>query len=366
MEEVEGIVVDFGTSTIKAGLSGYDAPSVIFPTIVDTNKQVGFDCTGKQIQFEQGIINDWDSVELILSHAIKELKTTTKDRPFLLIEKNLSPASNREKFAEILFETFNSPHIYISSSASLSLYSSGRLTGLVVESGEYLTHSVPIYQGHPLNYATEELNIGGNQITIFLMQLLTQRGYSCKEEYKKEFEIIKEKLTHVSFDFEDEMKTQNSPMGYEKHYELPDGEMIILGDERFRCCEILFQPHLFYGENSNNNLNNNSNSKEGIHSLINKSINKVDFGIQREICSNIVLAGGSTLFNGFNTRLQKELSSVVSSTIPVKIISPYERQFSSFIGGSILSSYSDFVSKNCLSKSDFNEIGSKVLHQKFY
>jgi len=371
---IQALVIDNGSGMCKAGIAGDDAPRAVFPSIVGRPRMPGIIVGTEQKEvyigdeaqakrgvlnlkypIEHGIVTNWDDMERIWHHTFfNELRVPADEHPVLVTEAPLNPKNNREKMTQIMFETFNVPAFYVAIQAVLSLYSSGRTTGMVVDSGDGVTHVVPIYEGYALPHAIQRIDVAGRDLTGHLVRLMTERGHSLTNSAEREIvRDIKEKLCYVALDFNEEMNKARTSSDIEKTYEMPDGSTVTLGNERFRAPEALFQPSLL------------GLDIDGIDETTYKSIMKCDLDIRRDLYGNIVMSGGTTMYPGIAERLNKELVAKAPASMKVRVVAPPERKFSVWIGGSILSSLSSFQ-QMWVTKAEYDEAGASIVHRKCF
>ncbi|MHA1669566.1 MAG: actin, cytoplasmic 2 [Promethearchaeota archaeon] len=371
----KALVLDNGTGISKNGYAGEDQPRSVFPTVIGQPKyghimpevkeysrewyigEEAMELKGlMKLRFpiEHGIIDDWTLMERIWHYTFySDLRVDPSEHPVLLTEAPLNPRLNREKIAEIMFETFNVPALYVATQAILSLYASGRTTGCVLDIGDGVSHVVPIFEGFALSHAIERIDLAGRDVTNYLQRLLRQKGYTFTSSAEREIvRDVKEKLCYVAIDPEKELILSKKVSGMEKSYMLPDGEIINVGIERFLAPESFFNPSVLGKE------------LEPLDDVIVDAIDECDVDLRRDLFSNIVLSGGSTMFPGIKERLTKEIKELIPESVDVRILSPPERMYSVWIGGSILSSLKTF-SRMWISRKEYKEMGPGVIHRCF-
>ncbi|KAI6654960.1 Actin-3 [Oopsacas minuta] len=368
---MQALVIDNGTAMCKAGFAGDDAPRAVFPSMVGNpyleaslvgmgkkSSYVGDEAQVKRgilsltYPMQRGIVTNFDDMEKIWHHTFyNELCVAPEDHAVLLTEQPMNPKANREKMMQIMFETFNCPCTYFQIPGVLAVYASGRSSAMVLDIGEGVSHTLPIYQGYTFSNAIQRKELAGSDLNEYLMNILTERGYSFTTSAEREIiRDLKEKLGYVATDFDQEMIMANSCSDIERVYELPDGQVFTMGDERFRCTETLFRPSLLDRE------------MEGVHKFVYNAITACDIDVRKDLYANILLSGGSTMFPGFQDRIQKEIGALAPWSIIVKVIAPPERQYSTWIGGSILASLSSFHS-HWIVKQEYDERGPACVNK---
>ena len=368
------IVIDTGSGVIKAGFSGDASPTAICASVIGRPRHRGVMVGMNEREYfvgdklnlmrgvlsldypiENGIINNWSDMEKVWHHTMYDLlRIAPEEHPVLLTEAPMNPKRNREKIIEMMFEKFKVPSTYISIQAILSLYASGRTTGLVLDSGDGVTHAVPVFEGYCVPKAIVRLDLAGRNLTNHLKDTLSERGYQFRTTAEREIvRDIKEQLCYVAEDYETELIKSKKDSSLEKSYILPDGNKVVIGSERFRVPEGLFQPSLIGMEVS------------GIQDVVYDCVNKCDIDIRKTLFENVVLSGGTTMLPGIDTRLQSDLKSMVPELVVPNVSAPPERKYSVWIGGSILSSLPSFEDM-WITNAEYEEYGPSIVHRKCF
>ncbi|XP_072532809.1 uncharacterized protein [Salminus brasiliensis] len=368
------VVLDTGSGLVKAGFADQDLPSLIFPTAIGVPKYeevmsgsaqrdvyVGHDAQHMRgvltlhYPLKNGIISNWDQMEMIWQHVFQQLCVDAEDHPVLLTEGVMNPQVNQQRMVQLMFETFNVPLTFIALQPVLALYAAGRTTGVVFDSGDGVSHSVPVFDGYSLPHAVQRFTLAGSDVTLKLKKLLLEQGVCMRTSAELEIvREIKERCCCVALDYEAEL-SRGGEASKQAHYTLPDGQVVSLTTERFRAPEILFRPELIGCDHY------------GMHESIFRSVLQSDIDLRRSFLGNIVLSGGNTLLAGLPERLQLELANLAPAGVAdcVRVISSPDRDFSVWKGGAILSGMQTFSSA-WISRAEYEEFGPNIVHRKCF
>ncbi|ESQ27779.1 hypothetical protein EUTSA_v10018569mg [Eutrema salsugineum] len=434
-DEVSAIVVDLGSHTCKAGYAGEDAPKAVFPSVVGTIDGMDIDDAanansntedannnvvepdkqkGKRKLFvgsqalnfrrdqmeilspiKDGIVSDWDIVDNVWEHAFRScLMIDPKEHPMLLAEPPLNTQQQREKAAELMFEKYKVPALFMAKNPVLTSFASGRATSLVVDCGGGSTTIAPVHEGYVLQKAVISSPIGGDFLTDCLLKSLESKGIKIKPRYSfkrkeirpGEFQVtdvdvpnttesyklfcqrmivsdIKDSICRVPDTPYDDKSYSNIPM---TSYELPDGQTLEIGADRFKTPDVMFNPSIVQTIPGMEYYTDMLPLVRGLPQMVIQSISKCDVDIRRELYSSILLAGGTSSMQQLKERLEKDLLEESPQSARVKVLASgntTERRFSVWIGGSILASLGSFQ-QMWFSKSEYEEHGASYIQRK--
>ena len=356
------IIIDVGSGLMKVGFSGEDGPRNIFNSIVGIPKMAGLKVGMEQKEryvaeeaisnaefmnfyspIQRGEVVDWDKFETLMHYLLyNQIEVVPEDMSVLITETPLSSKKNRSKISELLFEKFNVQKCHIANSSMLGLFSYGKSSGIVLDCGYNITSTVPVYEGFPLVYASQKINLGGEDLSNKLYDIIKGKLDKTYKTIKGKLlsEDIKDKLGYVSMDIKQEGEK------IEQKYILPDSKELTLGNELFEVNEILFNP----GENP---------ELKSVTNMVVDSLNLCDDDVKKEINESVCLIGGTTLMKNFSERLRLELSDNKDFGMYNMAPAP-ERQSSAWIGGSIMSSLDNFQYL-WVSKEEFDENGKSLV-----
>ncbi|XP_048384604.1 actin-3-like [Stegostoma tigrinum] len=366
------VVVDTGTGMTKAGFAGDEYPRAVFPSVVGMHQDAVLRtdlnnyCVGKEARdrpdiwiskypIKHGIVTNWDDMEKIWHHIFNNvLRVAPAEHSVLFTEAPLNPKANKEKMVQMMFESFDAPRVFATVPGLVSIYGTGRVKGLVLDCGEGVTAALSVNEGYIMPESIRRLNFAGRELTDNFMESLLHRGYHFSSATERLLaENIKGKLCHVALDYVQEMTDATTSSTLDKSYELPDGQILTINKECFQCPEALFQPS-FLGIPS-----------DGVHKTVNDSIEACEDCIRSDLYTNIILAGGSTMFPGIADRIQKEITLLAPKTMKIKVITSSERKYLGWIGASVLASLSAFK-EMCTTKQEYDEAGPSIIHRKCF
>ena len=372
----EVVVMDNGSDTIKAGFGGDDTPCVIEQSVVGYDK-VGFDKQSRgrlqegtpsfvgteaferritnllKYPIEHGMVTDWENMEVLWRHVFENSLGVSSCSGALMTEPMMNPKYNRERMTQMMFESFHLPQFYLALAPVLALYASGRTTGMTLDSGDAVTHCVPIYEGYSLPHAMQRIDRNsGRDLTDFLSKLLPESGIRLSTSAEREIvRDMKEKLCRVSLDFDHEVNTAMS-----QEYTMPDSAVVTVNNQMIRVPEVMFKPYL------------DGSSRQGIHEILKRTIFDNDIDLRRVFMENIVLSGGNTKFVNYGERMEAEVKELVpeamSSWVHTVVPRENDRLFSAWTGGALLSALSTFEGM-WLTKEIYNEKGPRAIHEVY-
>lgn len=378
------IVLDQGTGFVKIGRGGTNFPDHTFPSIVGrpilrAEERTDIDVEIKDIMcgdeasaartalevsypMENGIIRNWEDMGHLWDYSFYDrMKIDTRGRKILLTEPPLNPVKNRELMVETMFDKYGFQGVYVAVQAVLALYAQGLSSGVVVDSGDGVTHIVPVYESVVLNHLTRRLDVAGRDVTRRLISLMLRRGYAFNRT--ADFETvrqIKEKFCYVSYDLDYDKKMSEETTVLSENYELPDGRVISIGPERYLAPECLFQPHLVDSE------------QPGIAEYLFNTIQQADVDVRSSLFKAIVLSGGSSMYPGLPSRLEKELKQLWLTRVlngdperlskfKVRIEDPPRRRHMVFLGGAVLANIMHDKEQMWITKEEWEEQGARIL-----
>ena len=265
------IIIDFGSHSIKCGFNYDPFPRLIILNVVgkinnksfsplkDYNEYFcGYDAlhnssaidityprienNGKFSSTEEGK----KDIESIFSYLFEEkLKSHEKLYSVFIIDSIFTSSKERETIAQILFEKLNIYQLHFEPQSIMTLYSTSKTSGLIVQSGEMSTEIVPIIEGYIISQGICNFPISGHQLTdkfgnvykdIFDINNVSNHYWMTQKIKEKYAEILP-----TSKDFEELMKLKTLP---KKEYILPDGNTVDLGKEIYEIPESIFNPSI--------------------------------------------------------------------------------------------------------------------------
>lgn len=380
------VICDTGTGVIKAGFAGDKEPVLSFPNLLGrpmlrydaalggnqkvSDLEIGNRATELRAMLQlsrpiqNGIIQNWDDMEAVWDYTWDKLQINPAEHKVVQTEAALNPARNRERMVETMFERYGFDGVNISIQAIMALSSQGYRSGFVVDSGDGVTHLVPVADGYLEPALVERVNLAGRHVTEHLMKLLVGQGHPLN--YKADMETVREmkqKLCYVAYDLQAEQKLARETTLVQRQYTLPDTRVMRIGAERFLAPEILFTP------------SDDANGM-GLAQLVYNTIRKSDMHVQKDYFSHILLAGGTTMFPGLSSRLEKDLRKMYVDQVlqgdqerakrfRCIVEDPPQRQHMVFLGASV-SAKAQVDSSNStffMSRKEYEDCGARAVQR---
>mmetsp|Transcript_66914 Transcript_66914/g.160230 ORF Transcript_66914/g.160230 Transcript_66914/m.160230 type:complete len:390 (-) Transcript_66914:35-1204(-) len=382
MAQLPAVICDTGTGGIKAGFAGDTEPRVTIPTLLGRADEASGAADAESMvvgemasaarstcvlshPIQHGVVKDWAGMEAIWDHTWERLGLPEDFSELRVVqtEAALNPRGNREKIVEVMFEKYGFGAVNMSVQAILALTARGSNTGFVVDSGDGVTHLVPVTQGYLQPNLVQRMDLAGRQVTSHLMKLLVGQGHPLNA--RTDFETVREmkqRLCYVAHDFAAEQRLARETTVVDRTYTLPDSRVLRIGAERFVAPEVIFQPGLI------------GHDGKGLSELVYETIRKSDIDLQKQYFKSIILSGGTTMFPGMSTRLEKDISQLYfekvlqrdksrRSMFSVRVDDPPFRQNMVFQGGSILAQAYSSEHPWWITRAEFMEGGAAVIER---
>jgi len=302
-----------------------------------------------------GIVVNWEDMEKIWHYTFydSDLPVDPSKYNVLLTEAPMNPKANREKMVTTMLSKFNFKGAYVAIQAVCAMYGVGEFTGVVLDSGDGVTHTVPVYMGYEMPNSINRVDLGGRDLTNYMMKLVSDHGPalhgSVGREIARKVKEAKE-FCYFAVDYEQELKkAQDNETDILKEFLMPDGSKLSVGSERFRCPEALFQPSLL------------GKDLPGIHELVFNSISECAHGIRAELYKKIILSGGSTMFKNIGPRLVAELAKLAPANIDIQLKATATRDCAVWLGGSVMA---ESIGNKWITRDELKESGASIVHRR--
>lgn len=372
------VVMDLGAGLTKGGFAASAEPAVVMGTVVgrvrhtrvmgdggSDGKVVVGEMLGKYggvVGLERPIgrrgVEDWDGAEMVWRECLKGLGVEggVREHGVLVTENVMGGRAKRERLAEMWFESIGCGGLGVAVPGVLALYATGRLNGVVLDVGDVVSSVVPIAEGFVVERGVSRTEWAGRDVTERLETLVRRAGcpLSASSSEREAVRRIKERHCYVAASpREEEMRAKGeNAADIDVRFELPDGNGVHVGPERFRAPEILFNPALVGSE------------MPGVQDCLHHAVDAVDMELRKRMYSSMLLAGGSTKFRGFGQRLLREMRDLAPPDTKIRIHAPPDRLYTAYTGGSILASLSTTWRSFAISRAEYFENGASIVHRK--
>ena len=366
------IIIDLGSSEIKAGLFSNSSPSIRLNNIIgeslpiknssSLNKDhyISSECDQYyndlliRYPIQRGVFVNDEDIQLIFEYILTQIGLNPeqmKEHPLLISEPINNKLSNSEKISEILFEKMNIPALIFAKQPLLSLISTGYSTGVVLESGSDITQSCVSCEGYLIKNSFFRCDYGGKDVTNVLKILLKQNNIDIRNNSLDDTKIlneIKEKQCYIKT-----LKDENDDfVSLLSEYILPDGNRLKLNDEKILAPEILFNNKLIFAEDLT------------FHEMVISSIDKVDINIKDKLYKTIILSGGNTKFKGIEEKMIVNLSYLIPRGVDIKIKTQINPELNCWNGGKVIASLNIF-NKMLVDKKEWEECGKNIIQVRY-